>query len=164
MNSPAEKLKNLEKVGSLKREPTSREEIQGFLSGAHTYLQDSQNLANSAASRFQLAYSAAHALALVALRAHGYRPAPKATVRSSSRHCRSPSAPTRASGSRSTRPTPAATPRNTKALSRRPKATPPTSRSPRRSCTICSRHGFRRTGRKPYSGMTCKHIERYRKT
>lgn len=58
----------------LKREPTSREEIQDFLAGALTYLQDSKNLGNSAASRFQLAYSAAHALALVALRAHGYRP------------------------------------------------------------------------------------------
>jgi len=75
MPSPAEKLKNLEKIGSLKSEPTSREEIRGFLSGALVYLQDSQNLGNSAASRFQLAYSAAHALALVALRAHGYRPA-----------------------------------------------------------------------------------------
>jgi hypothetical protein len=75
MNSPAEKLQNLEKIGSLKREPTSREEIQGFLSAARTYLQDSQNPGNSPASRFQLAYSAAHALALVALRAHGYRPA-----------------------------------------------------------------------------------------
>jgi uncharacterized protein (UPF0332 family) len=75
MTSPAEKLSNLEKVGALKREPTSREEIQGFLDGARTYLQDSKNLGNSAASRFQLAYSAAHALALVALRAHGYRPA-----------------------------------------------------------------------------------------
>jgi hypothetical protein len=75
MNSSAEKLQNLEKVGSLKREPTSKEEIQGFLTGARDYLRDSRNPANSAAGRFQLAYGAAHALALAALRIHGYRPA-----------------------------------------------------------------------------------------
>lgn len=71
---PSENLRNLEKRGSLKREPTSRKEIGGFLNAAQTYLKDSKQPSLSAASRFKLAYDAAHALALTALRTHNYRP------------------------------------------------------------------------------------------
>jgi hypothetical protein len=71
---PSENLRNLEKRELLKREPTSRKEIGGFLKAAQTYLNDSKQPALSAASRFKLAYDAAHALALTALRTHNYRP------------------------------------------------------------------------------------------
>jgi len=74
-SSPNPNLQNLERVGSLKAEPASKQEIAGFLNGASDYLRDCGQPALSAASRFKLAYDAVHALALTALRANGYRPA-----------------------------------------------------------------------------------------
>lgn len=71
---PSENLRNLEKRGLLKSEPTSRKEIGGFLKAAETYLKDSKQPGLSAASRFMLAYDAAHSLALAGLRTHDYRP------------------------------------------------------------------------------------------
>lgn len=72
--SPNKNLQNLEKVGALKPEPTSKQEISGFLGGASDYLRDSNHAGLSPPSRFKLAYDAAHALALAALRANDYRP------------------------------------------------------------------------------------------
>ena len=67
-------LENLAGTGQLIPEPTSVEEITGFLDRAEQQLADARTTTLSAASRFSLAYDAAHAFALAALRAHGYRP------------------------------------------------------------------------------------------
>lgn len=75
MNSSQENLRNLEKAGSLKREATSPNEIQGFLASANALLADSKNINLSSPGRFSLAYDATYALALIALRLHDLRPA-----------------------------------------------------------------------------------------
>ena len=67
-------LKNLAGTGQPIPEPTSVEEVSGFLLRAEQQLVDASTASLSAASRFSLAYDAAHACALAALRAHGYRP------------------------------------------------------------------------------------------
>lgn len=67
-------LDNLAATGQLVSEATSVEEISGFIVRAEQQLADARTTSLSAASRFSLAYDAAHAFALIALRAHGYRP------------------------------------------------------------------------------------------
>jgi len=57
----------------LKAEPVDRNECQGLLDSAMDRLRDAHSPALKFASRFDLAYNAAHALALVALRLQGYR-------------------------------------------------------------------------------------------
>ncbi|MGH7714096.1 MAG: hypothetical protein ACREOG_22640 [Gemmatimonadaceae bacterium] len=71
MTSP--ELENLVKVGTLKREPCSPREFQGLLSSGAARLADAGNASLALESRFDLAYNAAHALALAALRYRGYR-------------------------------------------------------------------------------------------
>jgi hypothetical protein len=71
MTSP--ELDNLVQIGKLKREPTSDEEIAGLLRSAEERLNDAGRADLSFSSRFDLAYNAAHALALAALRRAGYR-------------------------------------------------------------------------------------------
>jgi hypothetical protein len=71
--SSKENLKNLARSGSLKAEPTDMKECEGLLRSAIDRLKDAHNPALSFASRFDLAYNAAHALALTALRLQGYR-------------------------------------------------------------------------------------------
>lgn len=66
-------LDNLLRTGGLKAEPPDRKECEGLLRSAGDRLQDARNPALSFASRFDLAYNAAHALALTALRLQGYR-------------------------------------------------------------------------------------------
>lgn len=66
-------LDNLLRTGGLKAEPPDRKECEGLLRSATDRLQDARNSALSFASRFDLAYNAAHALALTALRLQGYR-------------------------------------------------------------------------------------------
>jgi hypothetical protein len=68
-----EQLESLAATGVLKREPPARDEINGLLRSAAARLADAQKTTNSPESRFDLAYNAAHALALAALRFHGYR-------------------------------------------------------------------------------------------
>lgn len=68
-----EQLENLVRTGGLKSEPPDANESAGLLRGTIDRLKDSHNTALSFASRFDLAYSAAHALALYALRQQGYR-------------------------------------------------------------------------------------------
>lgn len=67
------KLENLVKIGQLKVEPPDQAEFEGMVRSAKRRLQDSgfENLSDD--SRFSLAYGAAHALALAAMRWHGYR-------------------------------------------------------------------------------------------
>jgi hypothetical protein len=67
-------LDNLVKLGLLKSEPPDQAEFDGLLKSGTIRLQDAGIDSLSADSRFDLAYNAAHALALAALRWHGYRP------------------------------------------------------------------------------------------
>lgn len=71
MTSP--ELENLARIGKLKREPPSDEEIAGLLRSAEERLDDAGRGDLSYSSRFDLAYNAAHAFGLVALRRAGYR-------------------------------------------------------------------------------------------
>jgi hypothetical protein len=66
-------LANLAKIGNLKVEAPDARERAGLLRSATVRLQDSRQPILSLESRFDLAYNAAHAAALSALRAHGYR-------------------------------------------------------------------------------------------
>jgi hypothetical protein len=66
-------LEKLAGTGVLKPEPPAREEIAGLLYTAAVRLEDARKTTNAPESRFDLAYNAAHALALGALRIHGYR-------------------------------------------------------------------------------------------
>ena len=70
---PSRELNNLARIGKLKREPPARAELAGLLRSGTLRLSDSQRTEISLESRFDLAYNAAHALALAALRAEGYR-------------------------------------------------------------------------------------------
>jgi hypothetical protein len=71
--SSKDNLENLVRSGGLNREPPDRKECEGLLRSAIDRLKDAHNRALSFASRFDLAYNAAHALALTALRLQGYR-------------------------------------------------------------------------------------------
>jgi GTP cyclohydrolase III len=66
-------LDNLAKIGKLKREPPSASELEGLHKSAMARLADAAHRELSFHSRFDLAYNAAHALALYALRRLGYR-------------------------------------------------------------------------------------------
>lgn len=69
----SQQLNNLVKTGNLKAEPGSQSEFDGLLKSGRARLIDARNATLSIESRFDLAYNAAHALALAALRWHGYR-------------------------------------------------------------------------------------------
>lgn len=60
--------------GSLAVEPPDPDEYDGLKISALARLRDSANLSLALESRFDLAYNAAHALCLAALRGCGYRP------------------------------------------------------------------------------------------
>ena len=66
-------LDNLVLIGQLKAEPPSEAECQGLLVSGQRRLEDAGREELSLESRFDLAYNAAHALALAALRFQGYR-------------------------------------------------------------------------------------------
>ncbi len=66
-------LENLERIGQLHPEPPDRREFEGLVKSAIDRLKDAGNETLAFASRFDLAYNAAHGLALAALRASGYR-------------------------------------------------------------------------------------------
>ena len=66
-------LENLVRSGGLKAEPPDRKECEGLLRSAIDRLKDAHSPLLSFASRFDLAYNAAHALGLTALRRQGYR-------------------------------------------------------------------------------------------
>jgi hypothetical protein len=67
-------LENLVRTGALKREPPTAGEAEGLRRSGEARLADAGNAKLSIESRFDLAYNAAHALALAALRRQGYRP------------------------------------------------------------------------------------------
>lgn len=68
-----EKLDNLVNINQLKIEPPDQNEFDGMLKSAKGRLQDAQLEGLPEDGRFSLAYGAAHALALAAMRWHGYR-------------------------------------------------------------------------------------------
>lgn len=67
------KLDNLVKIKQLKVEAFDQAEFNGMLASAKRRLQDAKLPALSEESRFSLAYGAAHAVSLAAMRWHGYR-------------------------------------------------------------------------------------------
>ncbi len=73
MGSPLENLSGPGKP--LHKEPPDAKEFAGLKRSALARLTDSAKNSNSLESRFDLAYNAAHALGLAALRWHGYRSA-----------------------------------------------------------------------------------------
>lgn len=72
---PAKNLQNLERAGRLRPEPADAGEVSRYLASAEQFLADARKSTNSVATRFITAYSAAHALAVAALRANDYRTA-----------------------------------------------------------------------------------------
>src|SRR5437763_2901560 len=68
-------LDNLVRSGELREESADQSELDGLVASASKRLHDASNVALQLESRFDLAYNAAHALSLAALRWHGYRPA-----------------------------------------------------------------------------------------
>lgn len=66
-------LDNLVGAGTLHREAPDAREYDGLLRSGRVRLADARRPANSIESRFDLAYNAAHALCLAALRRAGYR-------------------------------------------------------------------------------------------
>jgi hypothetical protein len=74
---PSPNLDRLCGAGVLHAEPPAAGEFAGLLRSGLARLHDAGNLALALESRFDLAYNAAHALCLAALRWHGYRPANK---------------------------------------------------------------------------------------
>lgn len=70
---PLLQLDNLVRIKKLKAEPAAEAEIEGLLRSGKARLDDAAKKSLSPESRFDLAYNAAHALALAALRWHGYR-------------------------------------------------------------------------------------------
>ncbi len=71
MSSP--ELDNLVRIGKLKLEPPAAPESEALLESGRARLADAERSILSLSSRFDLAYNAAHALALAALRRLGYR-------------------------------------------------------------------------------------------
>ena len=66
-------LDNLVRIGRLKAESGTQPEIDGLIRSGTIRLRDAEKSTLSRESRFDLAYNAAHALSLAALRWHGYR-------------------------------------------------------------------------------------------
>ena len=66
-------LENLARSGKLKKEPGAKTEIVGLIASGVARMRDAENETLSFESRFDLAYNAAHALSLAALRCRGYR-------------------------------------------------------------------------------------------
>jgi hypothetical protein len=66
-------LENLAKINQLKTEPVNANEFVGMLRSGDTKLKDALLSGLSEDSQFTLAYGAAHAFSLAALRWHGYR-------------------------------------------------------------------------------------------
>ncbi len=66
-------LDSLVRIGQLKAEPAAESELQGLVRSGIRRLADAARGELSLESRFDLAYNAAHSLALAALRFRGYR-------------------------------------------------------------------------------------------
>jgi hypothetical protein len=76
--SPLERLAGPGNV--LAKEAPDAKEFEGLVRSGLARLTDAERETNSLDSRFDLAYSAAHALCLAALRHHGFRPSKRYIV------------------------------------------------------------------------------------
>lgn len=70
---PSNELENLARAGLIHREPPIQAELDGLLRTGTARLADAANRSLTLESRFDLAYNAAPALSLAALRHAGYR-------------------------------------------------------------------------------------------
>ena len=87
---PHSQLDNLVRIGQLKVEPPAESEIAGLMRSGLSRLADAERVQLSLESRYDLAYNSSHALALAALRHHGYRSESRCMVfQMSSTHTRS---------------------------------------------------------------------------
>ena len=73
MADKPKELANLARIGKLAAEPGTAGEVKGLLTSGGEQLADARNESLAMSSRFYLAYNAAHAFSLAALRWHGYR-------------------------------------------------------------------------------------------
>ena len=73
MVEKSQELSNLARIRKLAVEPGTPSEIKGLLTSGSERLADARNETLALSSRFDLAYNAAHAFSLAALRWHGYR-------------------------------------------------------------------------------------------
>lgn len=73
-------LDNLFRIRQLKAEPGTQTEVDNLLRSGNARLEDTHLKGLSLDSRFDLAYNAAHAFSLAALRRHGYRAENRYTV------------------------------------------------------------------------------------
>jgi hypothetical protein len=71
---PQPELDRLVAIGRLETEARNDDEFQALVHEAEVTLADSQNDDLALESRFRLAYGGVHAIAVAALRWHGYRP------------------------------------------------------------------------------------------
>ena len=78
MSSPLDALCGPD--GPLNEEPPDAKEFAGLVQSGSRRLADAERAENSLESRFDLAYNAAHALCLAALRHSGYRPSKRYVV------------------------------------------------------------------------------------
>ena len=69
-----QELDNLVRAGVLKSEPPDQREFENLVRAGRARLRDAAHKGLASESRFDLAYNAAHGLALAAMRWHGYRP------------------------------------------------------------------------------------------
>jgi len=69
----SQQFENLVNIGQLKQEPGDQAEFNGLVGSGRARLKDAHLDSLSLESRFDLAYNAAHALSLAALRWNGYR-------------------------------------------------------------------------------------------
>jgi hypothetical protein len=69
----SQQFENLVNIGQLKSEPGDQNEFNGLIGSGRARLEDAHLVSLSLESRFDLAYNAAHALSLAALRWNGYR-------------------------------------------------------------------------------------------
>lgn len=70
----SKELDNLVRVGTLKRENANQKEFNGLLDSGRKRLADAKVAGLSPEGKFSLAYDAAHAFSLAAVRWRGYRP------------------------------------------------------------------------------------------
>lgn len=74
------------RIGQLKLEKPDRNEFLGLVESGRTRLKDARIPGLSSESQFDLAYNAAHAFCLAALRLHGYRAANRFVVFQAAQH------------------------------------------------------------------------------
>ena len=98
MPEKSRELANLARIGKLKAEPGTPGEIGGLLTSGSEQLADARNEGLALSSRFYLAYNAAHAFSLAALRWHGYRSDSRYLVFQALPHTLGPGCPRRRGG------------------------------------------------------------------